>query len=397
MEPERVDAADPDTDDGRVERLDWGPPRDPGRQRRLLIGAVLAVTLVVAGGVAVRQADRGDASESPGSGPSTAPTASRSRPPAATASAPQTRTWRTAPFLAELDLDLFARGNGRFYRIETKRRQVTETSVPAQSSGSGPMTLLVGPEQVLVRDWGTPAWGYVVRDRGPVGVLPEAVASAGQVLAGPPGRIWLVSAPSDEPLVTLTDFAGRPARAESGPSTFRGVDNLSEDRRGGLLVTAAGSIYELTARGPRRLARGTAVAIGARHVLVSDCSVTLRCSRHLVTRATGERRRVGPTTVSDYADGSLSADGRYAATWSWSRRGGQILSVLDLRTNTTLTRVEEDIGGGSYQSLVWLPDNRLVGLRDGRIFLFDPAAGRTTTPELGLVGVDQIALRSGAP
>lgn len=110
-------------------------------------------------------------------------------------------------------------------------------------------------------------------------------------------------------------------------------------------------------------------------------------------RDTGQHCRVGPATATQYADGALSADGAYAATWSWSAWGIVTLVITDLRDDRTLAQLSDDSGSGSAQSLFWLPDNRLLGVREGRIFLFDPATGRTTSPDLGIENVEQIGVR----
>jgi hypothetical protein len=98
--------------------------------------------------------------------------------------------------------------------------------------------------------------------------------------------------------------------------------------------------------------------------------------------------------LTDYAEGSLSADGRYALISLWSRLGASTVQIIDLTDNSTVARFEDNVDDEIAQSSIWLADNRLVGLRQGRIFLFDPRTRRTTTPDLGLNSVEQIRVRN---
>jgi hypothetical protein len=89
-------------------------------------------------------------------------------------------------------LDLFARSSDRLYRIQTQDRRVTATPTPSLDD-SGPVTFIVGPRQVLVRNWNYPAVGCVVPDGQPAQDLPRPLTSAEQILAGPSGRLWVTT------------------------------------------------------------------------------------------------------------------------------------------------------------------------------------------------------------
>lgn len=80
------------------------------------------------------------------------------------------------------------------------------------------------------------------------------MAEAEQVVAGPPGTVWVTRSRDGRPITTLTDFAGRPVRRGSGPVRYDGYSWATADGAGGLLVAGT---YQLTSSGPRRVTHGT--------------------------------------------------------------------------------------------------------------------------------------------
>ena len=114
----------------------------------------------------------------------------------------------------------------------------------------------------------------------------------------------------------------------------------------------------------------------------------------LLDRGTGVRRRIGPAPVNDNESGVLSRDGRYAALRRWTRSGSSELRILDLRTGDVLARIADSQGFGDSTSLLWLPGERLIGILDGRLFLYDPSDGKITKPDLHLDELQQLGLRA---
>lgn len=198
--------------------------------------------------------------------------------------------------------------------------------------------------------------------------------------------MWVTRTRDGNPTTMLTNFSGQPVQRGNGPSRYQGYGWVTADGAGGLLVSTVSGAYQLAGAGPRRITRGTVLATGLHHYLTSDCDARLRCSRYLVTRD-GRQRRIGPGPREDYGGGTISANGRYAAVWasgSTGSSGWDRLTILDLTTGRAIRSFENRTGQRDDQSLIWLPDNRLIGLRDGQLFMFNPANRQITLPDLRL-------------
>lgn len=313
---------------------------------------------------------------------------------ASTARPSPVQQWRIHGFLEDTDLDLFARSDGRLYRIQTDTQAVTATTTPALQSG-GSLMMIVDRHEVLVRGWGSPGDGFrVVDGKAPDG-LPDALKAPDIILPGPPGRLWVTTYRGDDPATRLTDMKGHPVHAAHGPSSYR-TDSFQTDGHRGLILAAAGGFYDVTENGPRRLTRGQLIAVGRSSVLTAECDATLRCSRYLVDRGNGQHRRVGdaPINMNTYGNGTISNNGRYAALWHWSRTGPLELTILNLQTGATVARVDNNNGSNDTASLLWLPDGRLVGILDEHLFVYTPTSGKVARPDLGIDGLQQLSLRA---
>lgn len=300
-----------------------------------------------------------------------------------------------------MDLILFARDGTTVYKIHTGTGQVAATRTLRMDSPES-MTMIAGPHEVLLVPIGPrPGWVYEVPDGQPGAKTTGPFADVDNVTAGPPGALWITRISKSGPVTILTDFQGRPTQRDGTPAQYQGYDGVTTDGAGGLMVASPGGWYQLTTAGPRRITTGHVLATGPHHYLTSNCDAQMRCSRYLQTR-TGQQRRIGPAPRDDYGNGKISADGRYAALWMTTATyddqgtpiGSDTLNIVDLATGRTISRFENQIGNPDDPSLIWLPDNRLIGIRDGRIFLFDPTSRRFTTPDLQLSDqLTQLALR----
>lgn len=384
-----------------MESLELGPPpAAPGRRKRLIVAVVVVVLgLMIAVGIhnsrpeasapAPTEPVRSKAPPSPT--PRSLPTPSAGAD--VSLSPPDVERRPTDGFLSDVDLDLFARSDSYLYRIQTKKRLITTTKTPDLQSG-GSLTFVTGRRQVIVRDYGDGGAGYVVPDGKPAQPLPRRLKSADEIYPGPSDRLWVTTHRGRTSTTQLTDLRGRPVRDTRGSSQFENLGSLQPDGFGGVLVASAGGYYELTPKGPRRVTRGLVLATGRSHLLTADCNSTLECSRYLVDRTSGEQRRLGTVPANSYADGTVSDDGRYAALWTWGRNGGGRLRVVDLRTDKTITQHSDAEWMGDSGSLIWLPDNRLVGIQNGEIFVFSPKTGRFTTPDLKIYSLQQLSRRT---
>lgn len=203
------------------------------------------------------------------------------------------------------------------HRIQTRTGQgVAIRTVRLNSPESA--SLLVTPRQVLLVA-SRPAWVYAIPNGQPGGKIGGLLAGVDTVTAGPPGRLWLTRIVKGRSVTTLTDFDGRRRQVDGIPFQFRGYDDVRSDGAGGLLVSGPGGWYQLTADGPRRVTAGNVLATGPRLYLATECDARLWCSRYLISR-TGHWRRVSAAPINDYGTGTISADGRYAATYSAAPR-----------------------------------------------------------------------------
>lgn len=377
-----------------MESLDLGPQPRAGSTLRVRVVAVAAAAAVIIAGLAIYHTrhDEPGSSPAPSPTPTNRPLPTRSATPTPTPSSSSSQQWRIRGFLDDTDLDLFARSDTRLYRIQTAKQLVTAIDTPALLSG-GAMILIVDRGQVIVRDWGSPADGFRVYDGKRPEALPEGLATPESIVPGPPGRLWVTTYRGEDPTTRLTDLEGRPVDADPGPSSYP-ADAFQTDGRGGLILSNAGGYYAMTPEGPRRLTRGQVVAVGSSAILIADCDDTLHCSRYLLDRDTGVRRRIGPAPVNDNEGGVVSRDGRYAALRRWTRSGSSELRILDLRTGDVLARIADSQGFGDSTSLLWLPGERLIGILDGRLFLYDPSDGKITKPDLHLDDLQQLGLRA---
>ena len=387
-----------------MESLELGPqPASPRRRLQIIVAAVVIVGLMIAVGIhnlvsgSSASAPAGSALPTPASHPTPAPSTTRPAPTPSgtpdTAPISDVEQWRTDGFLSDVDLDLFARSDLYMYRIQTKKKLVTATKTPSLQT-SGAVTFVTDRDQVIVKDFGSQSLGYVVPDGKPPRPLPPALTGAYQIFAGPPRRLWVTTRRGEVSTTRLTDLHGKPVRAARGVTRFRNIDALMSDGFGGLLTASAGGYYELTPQGPRRLTRGSVLATGRTHLLTVDCNSSLKCSSYLLDRETGGQRRLTAVAADIDGNGTVSDDGRYAALWSWNDSGSQTLRVLDLHTNTTIGKVTDPDGyGDDYSSLLWLPDNRLLGIRGGKLFVFSPKTGQFATPKLRIDGLEQLSLR----
>lgn len=386
-----VDHVGGDTD--VVESLDLGPQPKPGTQRRA-VTAIAAVLVVLVAALIVYNNNRSEPSTIPE--PTSVPT-SRSLPTRAATPTPvpsPQQQWRIRGFLEHTDLDLFARSDGRLYRIQTGKQLVTAVDTPGLQS-SGALIFIVDRDQVIVRGWGSPADGFRVTDGKEPEDLPDALKTPDNILPGPPGRLWVTTYRGDDPVTRLTDLQGRPVRADHGPSSYR-ADNVQTDGDQGLILAAAGGYYDMTPDGPRRLTRGQVLAVAPAKILTAECDSTLRCSRFLVDRDSGKRRRIGhaPINNNTYGNGTISDDGRFAALWRWTRTGPAELSILNLHTGATVARLDNHTGAGDASSLVWLPNHRLLGILNERLFIYDPTTGEMAQPDLHIDSLQQLGLRT---
>lgn len=388
------------------ERLESGPVLSgrPGVRRVVLVAvAVLAALLI--GVMALGEIGGSNAQES-AADLSPTPTATASQidwptPRPATPTPPRPTVFSSDGFLADLDIDLFVRSNRAVFRIDTRARRVTRTALQLETSG--PVSFLAVRDRVLIRPL-DPGPGYAVVDGQPIRPLAGYVAVDGEQLPGTQGRVWVIRREGVTSVARLTDTSGRRLY-----STVRVPSDgqFIADGSGGLFVTGIGGTYRATNTGLRRVSGGTILATGRSRFLTVECDERFACGSYLYDgrSSTGKRMsaaRLPPNSEglspdTRYAatpnhDGLLSPDGRYAATLDWRRTDGPHLGVTEVASGRLLTEWQLGDSDGKLPA-AWLPDGRLLGLANTRLFVFDPRTRSTIRPSIRLPPLRQIAVR----
>jgi hypothetical protein len=388
-----------------VEFLDVGPPDPPAgagaRGRRRGPWYALAAVVVVAGIVvaSVHKNSTGkDATHSdpPTTAPATTP-AGPSEPP------PQPPTLRTVADVGHPLLDvspqwqLFGRAPGQVVRLELARGRITTTRLPDLSS-SGGVSLIAGPDQVIVRPLDLVP-GYEVPDAHPSRPLLAALGQQGPVLPGPDiAHVWVPTDAGAQRRLSLVGMDGRP----TGPAIPipNDVGGAVSDGAGYAMFNAIGGVYQARPGAVRRITTGAVLAVGPTRWLTRECDARYRCANTVIDRATGAHR-VLPGNRGEVSDtGVIAPDGSFAAMVRFNRQGVSTLSLLDLATGVaTSTGVTFNPESGSSEgAFVWSPDSRwlFVASFNRRLVVLDRQTMKFTTLDADLPAVSQVALRTGS-
>lgn len=292
---------------------------------------------------------------------------------------------------------LFARSGQSVAQIDFATQRLTLTKLPALDS-SGPVAFLATSAGVIVRAMDV-VTGYLVPDHAPVRELTGALAGGGPVVPGPdPEHVWVQTGHVNDGSIQLVVLAGRavgrPIRVPAN-----GLDWIRPDGGGYPLVTTSGGIFDARPDGLHRITTGTVEAVGATGWLVVECDARNRCSRVVVDRDTGGRRRLPGrvTHVSPFA-GLIAPDGTVAVLGGVEPNVPRV-GLLDLATGAVQMVDVSPIGrtGLEPDTVAWSPDSRwvyLIGEPD-RIVAIDVPSRTVHTLELGLSALSQLALRPG--
>ncbi len=234
--------------------------------------------------------------------------------------------------------------------------------------------------------------GWFVADGGKPRRLAGVLATSNTILPGPNGQVWSIDygrGVSQEMTLTLAHGDGTPSRP---PLVLRVPGEVAGNGDGGLVFSDATGVYEVVASGLRRVSRGWLIAAGPRHYLVGDCDHGHTCRSYRIERRSGARKAL--KARYDTAGGLISPDGKYAALDTWPQEDGPAEMVVEVLTGKVLLRHNHTYDGSSLANrFSWLPDGRLLGIRDGRPFLFTPRTRVSSTPDTGMTGLTQVAVR----
>ncbi|WP_051399975.1 VOC family protein [Haloechinothrix halophila] len=291
------------------------------------------------------------------------------------------------------DWELIARGQNTVSRIEFAEGRVTTTQLP-QFDGSGPVSLLTGPDWTIVRPVDD-ALGYLVSDGQPARMLQGALGGGGQMFPGPgPNQVWVEDTDGDSgylPTFTLYTVAGE----HVGPSFYAPATGpAASDHAGHVLVHAAGGTYLMRPglRGPRRVTTGKVDGVSADHFLVTECDERARCKRVVISRDTGQRRTIERQFVDPFVrpQYAIAPDGSIAAIRKGQGKLGEV-SITDLATGRE-RRTGAYIGSG----LVFSPDSEwLFAIEaDGDVVAIDTDTFDVHDVDVPLPETVQLAVRS---
>jgi hypothetical protein len=374
------------------------------RRRRVPGWLLVVAALVVLGGLARLEQGKSPTTDVTPSPSPTTPSVVQSSP-AGTPYSPAPSPVR--PEVVELghpllgatgDWELFARGSDELVRIQPATGRITRTPVPALNS-SGAVSLLVGPDRVVVRPWDFVS-GYVVRDGMPARTLPARPGQNGAVYPGPDSsHMWAQSA-QDGRVLSLVGLDGaRAGAAIALPAAVPWL--LASDGTGYLVARGVGGDYVARPDGLRRITTGSVVAIGPTRWLVVECDDRAQCATSVVDRATGSRRRLNGSALPDTGapPGIIAPDGSQAAVVRSSDGDGPnrwTMHLIDLGSGSDRTVAVFDFSSGFDATMAWSPDSRwLFTVSDGRLVAVDARTRQVRSLEGVLVPpVEQLAVRT---
>lgn len=285
-------------------------------------------------------------------------------------------------------------------RIVPASGKITTAAGPPLLS-SGGVALVVGARQVLIRPWDCVA-GYLFPRAGQAQKLTGGpLGSCGYAFPGPgPDQVWATD-PDHPRQVRLVGFDGTPTGVTLRPRTDQWARLSVADGAGGLLVHTSHGAYDLHPSGRQRVTTGTVVAIGTTTWLTRPCR-SQDCKLMAINRRTRSRQAVPSPCPADGhpssapLSGTVSPDGRTAATLCTGSTPNPVLYLLDLATGRghhVHVRLQ-DIDTGPA-GLVWSPNSQWLFTIDraGRLIAVDRDTRRVRTLATSLPPLSQLATR----
>ena len=291
--------------------------------------------------------------------------------------------------------ELFGLGAGEVVRIRLARGRITRTAFPGLLS-SGPVTLLAGPHQAIVRPLDYVP-GYLVPDGQTARPLRGALNSGGVVLPGPrPGEFWMESGDGGHMSMLLVGPGGNRLGPELLTPMVTGWP--FPDGRGYLMVQRGAGVYDEGPGWRRFVTSGVVAAVGPARWLAVECPQG-HC-RYLVINPASRsrylllaRRAPASRSVAPFA-GAISPGGQFAALVVYRRDGKPSLRLLDLVSCAVLLSVP--VNPDTLGNAVWSPDGRwlfAVG-PDGRLLAINPVTQAVQGIGVSLPPLSALAVRA---
>jgi hypothetical protein len=290
--------------------------------------------------------------------------------------------------------ELFGLGPSQVVRIQLARARITRTAFPGLQS-SGPVTLLAGQDQAIVRPLDYVP-GYLIPDGQTARPLRGALSSGGVVLPGPrPGEFWMES--GDRPRMSMLLVGPDGNRVGPAVPTPMSSGWPSPDGRGYLMVQRRAGVYDQGPGWRRLVTSGSVVAAGPARWLAVECPRG-HC-RYLVINPASRSRYLlaggapAARSVAPFA-GAVSPDGQFAALVAYGPDGKPFLQLLDLVSCDVLLSVP--VNPGTLGDPVWSPDGRwlfAVG-PDGRLLAINPVTQAVQGLGVSLPPLSALAVRA---
>jgi hypothetical protein len=290
--------------------------------------------------------------------------------------------------------EVFGLGPGEVVRIQLARARITRTAFPVLLS-NGPVALLAGPHQVIVRPLDYVP-GYLVPDGRIAQPLRGALSSGGVVLPGPrPGEFWMESGDGAHMSMLLVGPGGNRLGPAVPASTSSGWP--FPDGRGYLMVQRHAGLYDEGPGWRRLVTSGSVAAVGPARWLAVECPQG-RC-RYLVINPANRSRQLlageapAVRSVAPFA-GAVSPDGQFAALVVYGRDDKPFLQLLDLVSCAALLNIP--VNPGTLGSAVWSPDSRWLFAvsPDGRLVAINPVTQAVQGLGVSLPPLSALAIRA---
>jgi hypothetical protein len=290
--------------------------------------------------------------------------------------------------------ELFGLGPGQVVRIQLARGRITWTAFPGLLS-SGPVTLLAGPYQVIVRPLDYVP-GYLIPDGRTARPLRGALSSGGVLRPGPrPGEFWMESGDAAHMSMLLVGPEGN----RLGPAVPTPMSSgwPFPDGRGYLLVQRRAGVYDQGPGWRRLVTSGAVAAVGPARWLAVECQQG-HC-RYLVINPASRSQYLlagqapAARSLAPFA-GALSPDGQFAALVVYGRDGKPFLQLLDLVSCAVLLSVP--VNPDTLGDAVWSPDGLwLFALGpDGRLLAINPVTQAVQGLGVSLPPLSALAVRA---
>jgi hypothetical protein len=295
--------------------------------------------------------------------------------------------------------ELFGLGTRELVAIQLSRGRITRTVLPPPE-GSGPVSFIVGPHQVIIRPLDNVP-GYLVPDGAPARELTGLLAPGSLLLPGPGlADEWIVSG-SGSTLV-LVGQSGQPTGVHLAlPAGQWPVQSAMSDGRGDLLLFSTGGRQYDAGPGRLRPVGALLVAVGPTRWLGLSCGAGT-CRNVVIDPANGVRRTLpGPpvkvvTWPWPWQPGAVSPSGATAAVMVAGTGGQARLDLVNLRSGAATVIPAAITQESSSQTLAWSPDGKwlfAVGA-GGKLLAVNAGSGRVESLGVRLPAVSQLAIRS---